>query len=172
MLLVAHLLGKIGDHVGVIDVTALGGDRHQQVVAHQPGDQSTLVAIEAVQLAELQRIDGAELRVIATPPLGDVVEQGGDAEQLRFAQPGEDLVAERVALAAGRIGELVNVLEQPVGVLIYRVGVEHVELHLADDEVPLGQIGRQNAVLVHQGERQADAVGVAQQCHKEATAVG
>ncbi len=61
MLLVAHLLGKVGDHVRVVDVAALGGDRHQQVVAHQPGDQPAFVAIQAVQLAELQRIDGAEL---------------------------------------------------------------------------------------------------------------
>ena len=100
--------------------------------------------------------------MVATPPLGDVVKQGGDAEQLRFAQPGEHLVAERVGLAAGRVGKLVDVLEQPVGVFIHRVGVEHVELHLADDEVPLRQVGRQDAVLVHQGERLTDAVGVAQ----------
>ncbi len=142
------------------------------MVAYQPGDQPALVAIQSVQLAELQRIDGTEFRVIAAPPLGDVMEQGGDTEQLRFAQSGEDLVTERVTLATGRIGELMNVLEQPVGVLIHRVGVEHVELHLADDQVPLGQIGGEDAVFVHQGERQADAVGVAQQRHKQATAVG
>ena len=61
MLFVAHLLGKVGDHLRVIDIAALGGDRHQQVMAHQPGDQPALVAIQTVQLAELQRIDGAEL---------------------------------------------------------------------------------------------------------------
>ena len=49
--------------------------------------------------------------------------------------------------------------------------MEHVELHLADDQVPLRQIGGEDAVFVHQGERQADAVGVAQQRHKQATAV-
>ncbi|MGX9080329.1 hypothetical protein ACWTQY_31200, partial [Klebsiella pneumoniae] len=41
-----------------------------------------------------------------------------------------------------------------------------------DDEVPLGQVGRQYAVLVHQGEGLADAVGVAQQRHEEAAAIG
>ncbi len=171
MLLVAHLLGKVGDHVRVIDIAALGGDRHQQMVAHQPGDQPALVAIEAVQLAEFQRIDGTKFGVIATPPLGDIVKQGGDAEQLRFAQPGEHFMAERVTLAVGRVGKAVNVLEQPMGVFIDRVGVEHVELHLADDEVPLRQVGRQNAVLVHQAHRQADTVGVAQQRHEQATAL-
>ncbi|MNF92919.1 hypothetical protein D3C84_755790 [compost metagenome] len=141
------------------------------MVAHQPGHQAALVAIQPVQLAELQRIDGAELGVIPPPSLGDVVEQGGDAEQLGLAQLGEHLVAERVGLAAGRVGEAMDVLEQAMGVLIHRVGVEHVELHLADDEVPLGQIGREDPVLVHQGEGLADAVGVAQQRHEQATAL-
>ncbi len=172
VLLVAHLLGKVGDHVRVVDVAALGGDRHQQMVAHQPGDQPALVAIQAVQLAELQRIDGAELGVIAASPLSDVVKEGGDAEQLRLAQPGEDLVAERVSLAAGRVGKLVDVLEQPVGVFVHRVGMEHVELHLADDKVPLRQVGGQDAVFVHQAEWLADAVGVAQQRHEQAAALG
>ena len=172
MLLVAHLLGEVGDHVGVVDIAALGGDRHQQMVAHQPGDQSALVAIQPVQLAELQRIHGPEFGMIATPALGDVVEEGGDAEQLGLAQLGEHLVAERVSLAAGRIRKAMDVLQQPMGVLVYRVGVEHVELHLADDEVPLGQVGREDPVLVHQGERLADAVGVAQERHEETAALG
>ena len=142
------------------------------MVAHQPGDQSALVAIQPVQLAELQRIHGPEFGVIAAPALGDVVEEGGDAEQLGLAQLGEHLVAERVSLAAGRIREAMDVLQQPMGVLVHRVGVEHVELHLADDEVPLGQVGREDPVLVHQGERLADAVGVAQERHEETAALG
>ncbi len=109
--------------------------------------------------------------MVATSPLGDVVKQGGDAEQLRLAQPGEDLVAERVGLAAGRVGKLVDVLEQPVGVFVHCVGMEHVELHLADDKVPLRQVGGQDAVFVHQAEGLADAVGVAQQRHKQAAAL-
>ena len=59
-----------------------------------------------------------------------------------------------------------------MGVFVHRVGVEHVELHLADDEIPLGQVGREDPVLVHERERLADAVGVAQQRHEEAAALG
>jgi hypothetical protein len=48
----------------------------------QPGDQLAVVATEVVVAAELLGIVGTQLGVVAATPLGDVVEQPGQVEQL------------------------------------------------------------------------------------------
>ncbi|MNS62082.1 hypothetical protein D3C72_951300 [compost metagenome] len=40
--------GELLDHFRVLNIAALGGDRHQQVMAHQPGDQLGFARIQAV----------------------------------------------------------------------------------------------------------------------------
>ena len=32
-----HLFGKLFNHFGILNIAALSGDRHQQMMAHQPG---------------------------------------------------------------------------------------------------------------------------------------
>ncbi|MNH32209.1 hypothetical protein D3C79_926350 [compost metagenome] len=55
-----HFSAELLDNRGVLNVAALGGHRHQQMAAHQPGHQLGLTRIQAVQLGELQRILCAE----------------------------------------------------------------------------------------------------------------
>ena len=73
-----HLLGELLNHLRILNIAPLGGDRHQQVVTHQPGDQLRFARVQPVQLGKLQHILRAEDRVVAAAPFGDVVEQGGN----------------------------------------------------------------------------------------------
>ena len=73
-----HFLGELLNHLRILNIAPLGGDRHQQVVTHQPGDQLRFPGVQPVQLGKLQHILRAEDRVVAAAPFGDVVEQGGD----------------------------------------------------------------------------------------------
>ncbi|CSA02722.1 Uncharacterised protein [Vibrio cholerae] len=49
---------------------------------------------------------------------------------------------------------------------IHRIDVEQVELHLANNLVPLGQISSKYAQLVHLAKRFMQCVGVAYQLNK------
>ena len=73
-----HFLGELLNHLRILNIAPLGGDRHQQVVTHQPGDQLRFARVQPVQLGKLQHILRAEDRVVAAAPFGDVVEQGGN----------------------------------------------------------------------------------------------
>ena len=73
--LVAHVRARSRDHLRVVDVLLLRGDRQHQVVAHQPGDQARVVARQALLEAEGLGVHGAQLGVVAAAALGDVVEQ-------------------------------------------------------------------------------------------------
>lgn len=73
---IANLVGEIGDYFGIGNIPALGNNRHQQMILHQPADQAAVVVVEAMQFAKLLRIHGAEFTVIAAATLGDVVENG------------------------------------------------------------------------------------------------
>ena len=55
-----YLFGKLLDHFRILDITALGGDRHQQMMAHQPGDQLGFARVKTVELGEFQHILRAE----------------------------------------------------------------------------------------------------------------
>ena len=74
MLFVADLLGKFVDDIWIVDIAPLCGDGEEQMLTNQPGDQTTFVAIQAVELAEVERLTGTQFGVVATTPFGDVVE--------------------------------------------------------------------------------------------------
>ena len=141
----------------VLNVPTLRGDRHQQVMAHQPGDQLRFARIETVQFGKFQHVLRAQHRVIAAAALGDVVEQGGNQDQFRMGQARPQLDAQRVAGARLFFGKALQLEHHADGVFIHRVGVEQVELHLPDDVRPLRHIGPQHAVAVHR--QQPAAVG-------------
>ena len=83
-----------------------------------------------------------------------------------------NLAKQRLFMLMAGLGKAVDVFQQPVGVFIDCVGMKHVELHLADDLPPLREVGRENAVFMHQGDGQPDAARVAQQRHEQLTALG
>ncbi len=84
--LVLHHLGELLDDGGILNIAALRRHRHQQMMAHQPGDQLRLARVEAVQLGEFQRVLRAEDRVIAVAAFGDVVQQRRHQQQLLLRQ--------------------------------------------------------------------------------------
>ena len=70
-----HFGDEILDRLGIGQVALLCGGAHQQVVADQPGDQLGLVLVEAEARAELFGHLAAQHRMVASAPLGDIVQQ-------------------------------------------------------------------------------------------------
>ncbi|CCJ84998.1 hypothetical protein BN133_1375 [Cronobacter dublinensis 582] len=167
-----HLLGELFNHFGILDVAALGGDGHQQVMTHQPRDKLGFARVQAVQLGEFQNVLRAQHRVVAAAPFGDIVKQRGDKDKLRVRQTRPELHAERVFRASLFFCEAFEFQQHANGVFIYRVGVKKVELHLPDDMRPLRHIGPQHAVAVHRQQAAADRAGVAQHRQKQRSGLG
>ncbi len=67
--LVADPLGERLDDVGVADVLLLRRCGHDEMVRHEPRDELGVFAGEAVRACEAQRIDRAELGMVAAAPL-------------------------------------------------------------------------------------------------------
>lgn len=73
-----YLFGELLDYFGILNIAALSGYRHQQMLAHQPHDQLRFAGIQAVQFGELEHVLSAEHRVITAAAFGDIVEQRGN----------------------------------------------------------------------------------------------
>ena len=71
--------------------------------------------------------------MVAAAPLGDVVEQAGQQQQLRLAQARPDFVGDAEALVDDARGEARQVPQHCQRVLIDGVHMEQVELHAAGD---------------------------------------
>lgn len=69
--------GETVDHFRVGDVLLLRGDRHAQVLLHQPGDQFGIAFAQAMRQAERARIHRTQFGMIAATALGDIVKQPG-----------------------------------------------------------------------------------------------
>ena len=100
--------------------------------------------------------------MIAASPFGDIVKQRGDKDQFRMRQARPQLHAQRMLLACLFTGEAFQLLHNPNSVLIHRIGMEQVELHLADNVRPLRHIGAEHAVSVHRQEAAANRAGMTQ----------
>jgi hypothetical protein len=144
-----HLFGELLDHFRILNIATLGGDRHQQMMAHQPGDQLRFARVQTVQLGKFQHVLRAEDRVVAAATFGDIVEQGGDQDQLRMRQARPQFHAQRMAAAGLFFGKAFQLEHHADRVFIHGIGVKQVELHLADNMRPLRHIGPQHAVAVH-----------------------
>ncbi|MCW0462475.1 hypothetical protein NB717_003543 [Xanthomonas sacchari] len=128
-LAVADQAGEAMDHLRIGDVLLLRGHRHAQMLLDQPGDQLGVGGAERVRGAERARIHRTQLRMVAAAALGDVVEQAGQQQQFRLAQPRPDFVGDGEAFVGARVGEHRHVLQHHQRVLVDRVHVEQVELH-------------------------------------------
>ena len=90
------------------------------------------------------------------------MKQARQIEQLRFGEPGEDLVAVRALVSMALQGEAAHVADHHEYVLVHGVYVEQVELHQPGDSMERGQVARQNAVAVHASGRVGQAVMLAE----------
>ncbi|MNO87370.1 hypothetical protein D3C76_787920 [compost metagenome] len=100
--------------------------------------------------------------MIAPAPFGDIVEQGGNQNQLWVAEARPQLNAQRMFRTRLFFGETFQFQHHANGVFIHRVSMEQVKLHLADDVRPLRHVGPEHAVAVHRQQPTADRAGVAQ----------
>ena len=73
-----YFFSELLDHFRILNITALSGHRHQQMLTHQPDDQLRFTRVQTVQLGEFEHVLGAENRVIAAATFGDIVEQRGN----------------------------------------------------------------------------------------------
>ncbi len=144
-----HLFGELLNDFGILNIAALSGNRHQQMLAHQPHDQLRFAGVQTVQFSEFEYVLSAKYRVIAAASFGDIVEQRGNQNQFRLSQAWPQIHTKRVALAGVFIGETFQLEHYADGVLIHRIGMKQVKLHLADNMRPLRHISPQHAVAMH-----------------------
>lgn len=77
-----HFFGKLLDHFRVLNIAALGGHRHQQVLANQPRHQLCFARVKPVEFGKMHHVLCTENGVVAATPFGDIVKQRGDENQL------------------------------------------------------------------------------------------
>ena len=73
---------------GVVQVAPGGGVDEQQMVAYEGGEDAHVVAVEADPGGHVAGDDLAGHRVVAGPALADVVQQGGDQQEVGAAGRG------------------------------------------------------------------------------------
>ena len=118
--------------------------------------------------AEGLGIDRAELRVVATAALADVVVEAGDVDQLGLGQLVHDLAGQREFLRQLRPFQLAQVLDQVERVRVHRIDVEQVVLHLPDDMAELRQVAAEDAVAVHPAQVAVNALRRLEQLDEQA----
>ena len=122
--------------------------------------------------AERGRVALPVLRVIRAAPLGDVVEEARQVEELRLGQGVEDVRAVGQLGAEVRAAEAAQVRDGPQEVLVHGTGVEQVELHEARDPAEFGQVAAEEPAGVHAPERAGEPARLAQDLQEEASAGG
>jgi hypothetical protein len=150
--LVLHRRGKCAHDVRVGDILFLGNAGHQQMTPDQPDDQFAVLCVDAVICTELRGIDGTKFRVVATSPLGDVVEQRCDVEHPGTREITDQLAAQRILVSELAGEKAAQVAQDLQAMLVDGVDVEQVVLHLADDPAEIGQVAAKQSELVHAPE--------------------
>ncbi len=65
------------------------------MVPHQPGDQAGIKFTQTMMPAESNGILDTQFRMVATPALGDIMEQGCEVKNFQFGNGLDNLAAER-----------------------------------------------------------------------------
>ena len=131
--LVADRARELVDDVRVVQVLLLRGQRQQQMVLHEPGDEPRIVTAHPVLETERLGVDRAKLRVVAAAAFRDVVEQAREVRDLRLFEPLHHAAARRELVVEARQSEAAQVLDDEQRVRVDGVRVEQVVLHSADD---------------------------------------
>src|SRR5437773_2393684 len=137
--------------------------RHGEMVLYKELDELGVFGRKAVITAEAPRLDPAQLRVIASAALGDVVEYRRDVQQPMTLEAGDEAAAERILVRKLEHREAAHVAHDGKDVLVHGIRVEQIVLHLADDAPEGGQIPSQDAVLIHSSKLVHDAARLLQQ---------
>ena len=98
VLFVSHQLRKFAHHIRVCNIPFLRESRHRQVVFDQPGNELYVLGWQANQRAIFARIHHAELRVIATTALGDIVKNARQIQHFALGEFLHELTAQRVLM--------------------------------------------------------------------------
>src|SRR5690554_1444053 len=165
--LAGHSPGKGLDDVRVCNVLALGGHGHEQVVLYQPGDQLGIPFAQVMPLAESLGINGAQLGMVATPALGDIVVKAGNIQGVQLGKPVNQPRGQGVFCLGLGAGQSHHVADYPHGMGVHGINMEQVVLHLADDLAKLRQVAAQHVVLLHGRQGLVQRVRGAQQLHEQ-----
>ena len=162
-----HHGGKIGDGLVIGEVALERGGRHQQVIAHQPGDLLGLRLGHAEPRAQLHRDLGTQHAVVAAPPLGDIVQQRGDEQHAAADQFLHHVIGERMVLLELARLDLRQQPDRADRMLVHRIMVIHVELHLRHDAAEIGHETAEHGCLVHPAQHQLGIARAAQHVHEQ-----
>jgi hypothetical protein len=144
-----HDGGKVEDGLEVVEIAHLRGLAHQQVMAHQPGDQLGLVRRQPEPRAQRLGHLFPGNRMPLPPPLGDVMEQHRHIERPAARQGLNEVGGERVVVGQVAMLDVGQDAHGAQQMLVHRVVVIHVELHQRDDPAEVGDEPAEHAGLVH-----------------------
>src|SRR3982751_10222 len=96
-----------------------------------------------------QRVDRAEVRVIATATFGYIVKETGKIKNLRPREIGHQSGAQGEFVSELRHGKAAQITYDFEDVLVNRVDVVKIVLHLSHHSAELRQIAAEDTVLVH-----------------------
>src|SRR2546425_4416317 len=125
-------------------------------------DELRVFGRKAMLAAETPGLEPAQLRVIASAALGDVVEDRRDVQQPMALEAGDEAATQRILVRKLEHREAAYVAHDGEDVLVYGVYVEQIVPHLADDATEGGQIPSQDAVLIHSPKFVHDAARLLQ----------
>ena len=138
------------------------------MLPHEPRHQAGVVTTHPVLQAECLRIHGAQHRMVAAAPLGDVVKEPRQIGDLGFLQRLHDAAAEREFLVEPRQCKAAQVLHHEQRMGVYRVGVKEVVLHASDNSPERRNVKAQNAVGVHSLESPGDSLRCSEDVEEQA----
>jgi len=147
--LCADFFRERGHHGRIGQVLLLRGCRHHQVFLHQPPDQLAVVSGQAVLATEAPRVARAQLRMVATAPLRDVVEQPGEIQHFAALEIGHQARTRRIFVRMLCLGEAAQIADHHQDVFVDGVDVKKIVLHLAHDAPEHRHILAEDSEQVH-----------------------
>ena len=149
---------EIVDGARIVRVALERGHAEQEMPADQPGGGLDLVGREFQPGGDLVRDLGADLRVVATPPLGNIVQQQSEIEHIAHPQLVNEGAGERQLVGQGASLDRSEHADGTDAVLVDRVDVIEIELGLRHDAAEIRKKATHHAGLVHHPQ---DLFGIA-----------
>ena len=149
---------EIVDGARIVGVALERRHAEEQVPADQPDHGLDLVRREVQPSGDLAPDFGAFLRVIAAPPLRDIVQQQREIEHIAHPQLMNERAGERQLVGIVAPLDRAEHANGADAVLVHRVDVVEVELSLPHDAAEVRQEAAHHAGLVHHPQ---DLLGVA-----------
>src|SRR5205085_6575944 len=119
---------KRGDDIGIRNVLLLRRRRHGKVVLDEPRDELRVVLRKRMLQTKSQRVARAEMGMIPSTPLRDIVEKSGEIKDFLVLEIGDETRAQRILVRMLRFGEAAQVANHHQNVLVDRVHVKQIVL--------------------------------------------